>query len=89
MTSHPSFLASRALLPLLASLLVSGCGGLPLMPPDQIQALPKTMPGLKAVQRLEAAPRASKADLAALEEAPETRPRSRSTVGCAITFRAR
>lgn len=72
MTSPPSFLASRALLPLLASLLVSGCGGLPLMPPDQIQALPKTMPGFKAVQRLEAAPMASKADLAALEEAPDT-----------------
>ena len=76
MTSPPSFLASRALLPLLASLLVSGCGGLPLMPPDQIQALTKTMPGFKAVQRLEAAPMASKSDLSALEEATDTDYRS-------------
>jgi len=72
MPSLGSFLFSRVLLPVLASLLLSACGGLPVMAPEQIQALPKALPGFKAVQRLEAAPMASKADLAALEEAADS-----------------
>ena len=72
MPSLGSFLFSRVLLPVLASLLLSACGGLSPIAPEQIQALPKALPGFKAVQRLEAAPMASKADLAALEEAADS-----------------
>jgi polysaccharide export outer membrane protein len=72
MSSPRSFLPSRLSLPALATVLLTGCGGLPMLPPDQLQSLPKAMPGFKAVQRLEAAPLASKADLAALEEAADS-----------------
>jgi polysaccharide export outer membrane protein len=53
---------------LLASAWLGACTGLPTLPPDTAQALPKAPPGFKAVQRLEAAQMASKAELAALEE---------------------
>jgi polysaccharide export outer membrane protein len=52
----------------LAGAALGGCSGLPTLQPEAAQALPATLPGFKAVQRLEAAPMASKADLAALEE---------------------
>lgn len=69
-------MGSRALLPAFAAwlpaLLLTACGGLPQMPPEQVQALPKALPGFKAVQRLEATPMASKADLVALEESADT-----------------
>jgi polysaccharide biosynthesis/export protein len=53
---------------LLASACLGACTGLPTLPPDTAQALPKAPPGFKPVQRLEAAQMASKAELAALEE---------------------
>jgi len=53
---------------LLASAWLGACTGLPTLPPDTAQALPKAPPGFKPVQRLEAAQMASKAELAALEE---------------------
>lgn len=58
----------RRVLACVLSASLAGCGGLPQMPPDAVRALPAAKPGFKAVQRLEAAPMASKAELAALEE---------------------
>ena len=58
----------RAPVSLLAAALLGACSGLPMLPPEQAQALPKAPPGFKPVQRLEAAQMASKADLAALED---------------------
>jgi polysaccharide export outer membrane protein len=53
-------------------LLLAACStGLPVVTPDQALALERALPGFKAVQRVESAPLASKADLALLEEAPD------------------
>lgn len=52
-------------------LLVACTSGPPTLPPERLEALSKTLPGFKNVQRAESAPMASKDELALLEEATD------------------